>query len=65
MKWSSIQRTGGGRNLTSTKARLLLMACLMRHGALPPARDPHNATEAEMRVIQSKPDAYQEIFDTH
>ncbi len=29
-----------GSNLTATKARLLLMACLMRFGALPPARDP-------------------------
>jgi L-asparaginase len=55
----------GGRNLTATKARLLLMACLMRHGALPPARDPDKPTDAEMRALRSKLDAYQAIFDTH
>ncbi len=27
----------GGSNLTATKARLFLMACLMKFGALPPA----------------------------
>jgi len=36
-----------GSNLTSTKARLLLMACLMRFGAFPPASDPHHPTETE------------------
>lgn len=55
----------GGRNLTATKARLLLMACLMRYGALPPARDPNNPTDVEMRAIRTKLDAYQAIFDTH
>ena len=30
----------GGNNLTATKARLLLMACLMKFGSLPPAADP-------------------------
>jgi hypothetical protein len=55
----------GGRNLTATKARLLLMACLMRFGALPPARDPDKPSEAEMRAVRSKLDAYQAVFDTH
>jgi hypothetical protein len=54
-----------GRNLPATKARLLLMACLMRHGALPPARDPDNPTDAEMRALRSKLHNYQAIFDTH
>ena len=29
-----------GSNLTSTKARMLLMACLLKLGSLPPAKDP-------------------------
>jgi hypothetical protein len=43
----------GGRNLTSTKARLLLMACLMRFGP-PPASDPQKLLAQ-----------YQAVFDTH
>jgi L-asparaginase/Glu-tRNA(Gln) amidotransferase subunit D len=41
----------GGRNLTSTKARLLLMACLLRFGAGPD--------------LKSKLPEYQSVFDTH
>jgi L-asparaginase len=55
----------GGRNLTSTKARLLLMACLMKFGSLPPAADPDNPTEAELNAIRKKLADYQTIFDTH
>lgn len=55
----------GGRNLTATKARLLLMACLMRFGALPPAADPDNPTEAEIVAIRDQVARYQEVFDTH
>ena len=33
-----------GSNLTATKARLLLMACLMKFGCLPPAADPAKPT---------------------
>ena len=55
----------GGGNLTATKARLLLMACLMRFGALPPAADPDHPTEAEIEAIRSKVSAYQAVFDTH
>jgi hypothetical protein len=55
----------GGRNLTSTKARLLLMACLMRFGALPPAADPDKPTEAELNAIRKKLADYQKVFDTH
>ncbi len=54
-----------GRNLTATKARLLLMACLMKLGSLPPAGDPDNPTAAELKVIRDKLAAYQRIFDTH
>ena len=41
----------GGRNLTSTKARLLLMACLLRYGAGADLKD--------------KLPLYQAVFDTH
>jgi hypothetical protein len=54
-----------GNNLTSTKARLLLMACMMRLGSLPPARDPAAPTGAELDAVRAKVAAYQEIFDTH
>jgi L-asparaginase len=55
----------GGRNLTSTKARLLLMACLMRFGSLPPCANPDAPTEAELNAIREKLKAYQAVFDTH
>ena len=55
----------GGSNLTSTKARLLLIACLMRFGAIPPARDPDNPTEEEAKAIDAKVADYQKVFDTH
>jgi L-asparaginase len=55
----------GGSNLTSTKARLLLMACLMRFGSLPPAADPDRPTKAELDAIRLKLAAYQAVFDTH
>ena len=55
----------GGRNLTATKARLLLMACLMRFGSLPPAADPDRPTEGELEAVRNRLAAYQEIFDSH
>jgi hypothetical protein len=54
-----------GSNLTSTKARLLLMACLMKFGSLPPAADPDNPAEEELRAIRGKIEAYQAVFYTH
>ena len=55
----------GGSNLTSTKARFLLMAALMKFGSLPPAADPDHPTAAERRAIQEAVDRYQAIFDQH
>jgi hypothetical protein len=55
----------GGRNLTSTKARLLLMACLMRFGSLPPAANPEQPTPTELDAIRRKLAEYQAVFDTH
>lgn len=54
-----------GNNLTSTKARILLMACLLRFGALPPAKDPMNPTPDEVAAVAAKVAQYQEVFDTH
>jgi len=55
----------GGSNLTATKARILLMACLMKFGCLPPAADPDHPTSAETAATREKVAMYQAIFDTH
>ena len=55
----------GGSNLTSTKARLMLIACIFKFGALPPAADPAHPTEAETDALKAKLADYQQIFDTH
>jgi L-asparaginase len=55
----------GGSNLTATKARLLLMACLMKFGSLPPAADPDHPTSAEAAAVREKVAAYQRVFNTH
>jgi len=54
-----------GSNLTATKARLLLMACLMKFGCMPPAVDPAKPTSAESEAAKTKLAQYQEVFDTH
>jgi L-asparaginase len=55
----------GGSNLTATKARLLLMACLMKFGAPPPAANPDHPPSAETAAVREKVAAYQTVFDTH
>jgi hypothetical protein len=54
-----------GSNLTATKARLLLMACLMKFGCLPPAADPARPSQSETDATKKALARYQEIFDTH
>jgi L-asparaginase/Glu-tRNA(Gln) amidotransferase subunit D len=54
-----------GSNLTATKARLLLMACLMKFGSLPPVADPDHPTDAELTAIKARLIEYQAVFDTH
>jgi L-asparaginase len=54
-----------GANLTATKARILLMAALMKLGSLPPAADPDHPTPQERAAVQEKVRQYQAIFDTH
>jgi L-asparaginase/Glu-tRNA(Gln) amidotransferase subunit D len=57
--------TLAGSNLTATKARLLLMACLMKFGSLPPVVDPDHPTDAELKAIKARLMDYQAVFDTH
>ncbi|MFM9971942.1 MAG: asparaginase domain-containing protein [Burkholderiales bacterium] len=54
-----------GSNLTANKARLLLMACLLKFGALPVAADPTHPTAGERSAAQAAIAKYQEIFNTH
>ncbi len=54
-----------GDNLTATKARILLMASLLKLGALPVAADPWNPTAAERAATTAAVAQYQAIFDTH
>jgi hypothetical protein len=55
----------GGSNLTATKARILLMASMMKLGSLPPARDPSAPAPEEVACLKAKIAEYQSIFDTH
>ena len=52
-------------NLTATKARFLLMACLLKFGSFPPARNPDNPTASELAAIRKAVSQYQAVFDTH
>jgi L-asparaginase len=54
-----------GSNLTSTKARFLLMAALLKLGSLPVAADPSRPSPVEIAATQSAVAAYQAIFLTH
>lgn len=54
-----------GDNLTATKARMLLTACLLKFGSLPPARDPQNPTAAEREAVIAALARYQAVFSTH
>ena len=55
----------GGSNLTATKARLLLMACLMKFGSLSPAANPDRPTAEEAAAVREKVAVYQRVFNTH
>jgi L-asparaginase len=55
----------GGSNLTATKARILLMAAIMKFGMLPPATDPDRPTHSELGAIFAKVQQYQSVFDSH
>jgi L-asparaginase len=54
-----------GSNLNAIKARLLLMAALMKLGSLPKAANPAKQTAAEIAATEKAVADYQEIFNTH
>ena len=54
-----------GSNLDTNKARLLLMASMMKLGRLPKAQDPRKPTADERKAVQAKLAEYQEIFENH
>jgi L-asparaginase len=54
-----------GNNLSATKARILLMAAMLKLGALPLAADPSHPTSAETESTLAVVAKYQLIFDTH
>ena len=54
-----------GSNLDANKARMLLMASMLKLGRLPKAEDPRHPTSAERRVLAEKVAAYQQLFDDH
>ena len=54
-----------GNNLTASKARLLLIAAMLKFGSLPVAKDPHDPTPAEVNAVRKFIAQYQRVFDTH
>ena len=54
-----------GSNLNASKARVLLLACLLRFGCPPPAADPAHPTEAEKAAVRARLATIQQVFDTH
>lgn len=54
-----------GSNLNANKARVLLMACLLRFGCPPPAKDPAHPTESEAAAVRTHLAKIQAIFNTH
>ncbi len=54
-----------GSNLDANKARLLLMASMLKLGRFPKAKDPRNPTAKEKEALLSKIAEFQEIFESH
>jgi L-asparaginase len=52
-------------NLDSTKARMLLIASMLKLGRLPRAKDPRNPTGSERGAVIEKVKLFQDIFETH
>ena len=55
----------GGSNLTANKARILLMAAMLKLGALPPAADPDHPAEEEIGRTALLVADYQRVFEEH
>ena len=61
--WDDV--TIAGSNLDTNKARLLLMASMLKLGRLPKARDPRNPTREERAATVAAVERFQEIFERH
>ena len=57
--------TIAGSNLDTNKARLLMMASMLKLGRLPKARDPRNPTKAERAATVAAVARFQDIFESH
>ena len=57
--------TIAGSNLDTNKARLLLMASMLKLGRLPRARDPRSPTREERATTVAAVERFQEIFERH
>ena len=51
--------------MDANKARLLLMASMMKLGRLPKAQDPRNPTKKEQDAVAAKLAEYQQTFEDH
>jgi len=54
-----------GANLSAPKARMLLMACLLKFGSLPMPSNPDRPTPVELDRIRASVRAFQDVFNTH
>lgn len=54
-----------GSNLDANKARVLLIASMLKLGRLPKAMDPRSPSVAERQAVIEKVKQFQEIFETH
>jgi len=54
-----------GSNLDANKARMLLMASMLKLGRWPKAKDPRHPTPGECDALFAAVAAYQALFDTH
>ena len=61
--WDDV--TIAGSNLDTNKARLLLMASMLKLGRLPKARDPRNPTRSERAATVAAVERFQDIFENH
>ena len=61
--WDDV--TIAGSNLDTNKARLLLMASMLKLGRLPKARDPRSPTRAERAATVAAVERFQDIFENH
>ena len=54
-----------GSNLDANKARLLLMASILKLGRFPKAKDPRNPTSKEKDALLAKIADFQKVFEAH